>query len=133
MTKDKGGRPTKLNKDTVKKLEQAASLDCSIGEMCFYADISRETYYNWIEQDQKLKDRLTALRNKPVLKARQEVVKGLDGDPEFSLKYLERKRRVEFATQQNIKADVTDKTKHENISEAEIDKKIDSKIKKLKR
>jgi hypothetical protein len=36
------------------------------------------------------------------LKARQEVIKGLDGDPDFSLRYLERKRKDEFAPKQQV-------------------------------
>ncbi len=97
------GRPSKIDNDTVRKLELTASLDCTISEMCFYADISRDTYYNWMKKDKELSDRLTALRNKPILKARQEVIKGLDGNPEFALKYLERKLPDEFGIRQKIK------------------------------
>lgn len=95
--KKKNGRPFKLNQDIVNKLEQSASLDCSISEMCFYADISRETYYNWSKTNKKLIDRLESLRNKPILAARQSVVNGLKDNPEFALKYLERKLPDEFA------------------------------------
>ena len=82
---------------TLKKLEEAFSIDSTVEEACFYADISHQTYYNWVESFPKLKERFDSLRNKPVLKARQEVVKGLDGNPEFSLKYLERKKKQEFS------------------------------------
>ena len=37
------------------------------------------------------------LKHQPVLKARTELVKGLEGNPLLSLRYLERKRRDEFS------------------------------------
>ena len=100
--KRKVGRPSKIDNDTVRKLELTASLDCTVTEMCFYADISRDTYYIWMKKDKQLSDRLTALRNKPILKARQEVIKGLDSNPEFALKYLERKLPEEFGIRRKI-------------------------------
>jgi len=104
--KSKGGRPTKLNKIIVSKLEQAALLDCTVSEMCFAAGISRDTFYKWIKKDKELSDKLEAFRNKPILKARREVIKGLAGNPAFSLKYLERKKPGEFGSKYtlNIKA-----------------------------
>lgn len=101
-TETKAGRPTKINQETVRKLEMTASLDCTISEMCFYADISRDTYYRWMKENKELSDRLTALRNRPILKARQEVINGLEGNPEFALKYLERKLPDEFGTKQKL-------------------------------
>lgn len=98
----KAGRPTKINQETVRKLEMTASLDCTVSEMCFYADISRDTYYRWMKENKELSDRLTGLRNRPILKARQEVIKGLEGNPEFALKYLERKLPGEFGIRQKI-------------------------------
>jgi len=45
---------------------------------------------------------MEALKLKPVFKARQEVVKGLEGNPEFSLKFLEKKLRKEFGQYQTV-------------------------------
>ncbi len=36
------------------------------------------------------------LRQNPVLKARMEVVRGIETSPQFAMKYLERKRSQEF-------------------------------------
>lgn len=91
--KNKGGRPSKITPQMVQKLEEAFALDCTINEACFYAGIAKQTYYNWTEADPELLDRLTALRNKPVLIARQSVVTGMQRDPALALKYLERKRK----------------------------------------
>lgn len=110
MEKNKGGRPTKkqllskhiseamtkLTPEMIQKLEQAFALDCSIGEICYYCDISNTTYYNWRDKNPELFNKLARLRERPVLKARQEVVKGIENDKEFALKYLNKKKKEEF-------------------------------------
>jgi len=103
MAVNKDGKYTKLTDDTIKRLEEVFSLDASIAEACFYANISTQTYYNWIKDEPAMKERFDALREKPVLKARQTVVKSLD-DPDNAFKYLERKRKKEFSlrTEQDI-------------------------------
>lgn len=93
---------SKLTPEVVKKLEEAFAIDCSIPEACFYANISKQTYYNWIKMYPELKEKFDRLRNRPILLARQEVVKGLRDNPEFSLKYLERKRKQEFGLRQDV-------------------------------
>ena len=100
--KSLGGRPTKLNKDVVKKLEEAFSIDATVEEACFYADISRETFYNWMKADKKLFDRLEALRARPVLTARQTVIRAIKDNPDIAMKYLERKKKAEFSPRQEI-------------------------------
>lgn len=98
----KGGRPSEMSEEKVKKLEEAFALDCSVWEACFYADITKTTYYNRLEKNPQLVDRFNALREKPVLMARQSVVKSLKENPEMALKYLERKRKKEFSLRTEI-------------------------------
>lgn len=85
----------KLDKDTVKKLEEVFAIDGSVEEACYYANISRQTYYNWIKGDKELKEKFDRLRQRPVLKARQTVVKSLD-DSNNAFRYLEKKKKIEF-------------------------------------
>lgn len=87
---------SKMKPETVNKLKEAFAIDASVEEACYYAEISKQTYYNWIEKNPDLLDEFQALREKPVLKARQEVVKGLDNDKNFSFSYLRSKRPHEF-------------------------------------
>ena len=94
---NKVGRPSKLIPECVMKLEEIFALDGTVEEACFFADISRNTFYEWMKEHPELSDRFEALRNNPVLLARRSVIEGL-GDPELALKYLERKRRNEFST-----------------------------------
>lgn len=92
------GRPTKMTPETVKKLEEAFAIGASDGEACFYADISKETLYTYQDKTPGFLDRKNALKERPVLLARQTVVKALESDSILALKYLERKRKAEFST-----------------------------------
>lgn len=94
---NKVGRPSKMTPECVMKLEEIFALDGTVEEACFFADISRNTFYEWMKEHPELNDRFEALRNNPVLLARRSVIDGLT-DPELALKYLERKRRNEFST-----------------------------------
>lgn len=101
MTKNKGGRPTKMSKETIAKLEEVFSLGGSDSEACFYANISKQTLYNYQEKNPEFVDRKEALKEKPILKARQTVVKALD-DPKDAQWFLERKRKEEFSLRQEV-------------------------------
>ena len=96
------GRPTVMTDITLKKLEDAAALDASVEEMCFYADITPKTYYNYCDNNPEFLQRIQALRQKPILKARQAVVGGLESSPTFSFQYLKAKRPTEFAERQIV-------------------------------
>lgn len=90
-----GGRPSLLTPDTVRKLEEVFAIDGTVEEACFYAEISRDTYYRWIKENPALSDRFEALRQKPVLKARETIIKDLK-NPAGAQWYLSRKRKSEF-------------------------------------
>jgi hypothetical protein len=96
------GRPTKMTPETVKKLEEAFAIGASDGEACFYADISRETLNNYQNANPQFLDRKNALKERPVLLARQTVIKAIETDHDLAFKFLERKRRKEFATRQEL-------------------------------
>lgn len=89
-------RPTKLDSLTIKKLEEAFVLGASINEACFNANISKQTYYNWREENPELFDRFEQLRLAPILKARKCVVNALEKNPTLAMRYLERKLKSEF-------------------------------------
>ncbi len=91
----------KLTEDTIRKLEEAFAIDASVKEACYYADISTDTYYRWIKEYPELSYKLERLREKPVLKARQTVVRSLD-NPDYAFKYLERKKKDEFSPRQEL-------------------------------
>jgi hypothetical protein len=90
------GRPTIFTEVILQKLEGAFLLDCTDEEACFVANISPSSLYNYQKENEEFLERKKALKQNPIIKARQEVIKGMDGNPELALKYLERKRRDEF-------------------------------------
>lgn len=101
----KVGRPIFDGKDVnivIQKLEQVWSIGGTDKEACLYADISPAALSNYLKNHPVISERKTALLESPKLKARQEVIKGLSNNPEFALKYLERKASNEFAIKNKV-------------------------------
>lgn len=96
------GRPSKMSETTLQKLKDAFSMDCTIAEACYYAEISEATYYNWSSANPKLHDEMQRHRNNPILSSRQTIMKAIESDPVFAWKYLEKKRKSEFGQQIDI-------------------------------
>lgn len=92
----KGQIKQKLTEETVRKLEEAFAIDASVEEACYYADISRQCYYTWTKEFPELYDRFTRLRNRPVLLARQTVVKRIPESYANAIDFLKRKKKLEF-------------------------------------
>lgn len=92
----------KMTPLVVGKLEEVFSLDGTVEEACFYAGIHRSTYYEWIKIYPDLADRFEALRNKPVLAARQRAVLGVTESYYNAMDYLSRKRKGEFSNQKDV-------------------------------
>ena len=103
MKKSNAGRPTIMTPDVVGKLEQAFSLGCSDTEACLYADISRDTLYEYIKKHPEFADRKALLKDKLLLKARTVVAEALNNKDKDTAKwYLERKSKSEFGTRTEI-------------------------------
>jgi hypothetical protein len=91
------GRPSEKTPDIIRKIEEAAALGASYKEIAFYAEIHLSTLYRWMEDDPHLRERIEELHERPILKARQTIVKSLE-DPNHARWYLEKKRKTEFGT-----------------------------------
>jgi hypothetical protein len=89
------GRPTEKTEEVIRKIEEAAAMDCSVEEMASFAGIHRATLYRWIDEDEELKDRISELKLKPFLKARQTIIKSLE-NPQHAFEYMKRKNKKEF-------------------------------------
>jgi hypothetical protein len=92
------GRPTKMTPETIKKLEEAWAFGCSDLEACFYADITSQTLTTYQNANPEFLDRKERLKQRPVLIARQTVVRDISHNSDLALKFLERKRKKEFST-----------------------------------
>jgi hypothetical protein len=95
----KVGRPTVMTDEVVSKLEQAWSMGCSDLEACLFADISKQTLYDYQAKYPEFVDRKERLKESLVLKARTVIANSLNNKDENTAKwYLERKKKDEFST-----------------------------------
>jgi hypothetical protein len=84
------------------KLIEAFAFGCTDDEACYYADITPDQLYYFQEKNSKFASRKRLLKQRPILLARKAVVEGVaSGDKDFSLKFLERVKKDEFALTQN--------------------------------
>lgn len=118
--KDKktAGRPTVMTPEVVNKLEQAFSMGCSDLEACLFADISKQTLYDYQAKHPEFTDRKAMLKETLILKARSVIATSLNNKDENTAKwYLERKRKDEFSLK--VENDVTLSMTDEDINEVE--------------
>jgi hypothetical protein len=87
---------SKLTPETIKKLEEVFSMDGSVPEACYYANISEPTYYAWIKENPALEEQFKRLKQRPILKARQIVMQRMSDSYQNAMDYLKRKKRLEF-------------------------------------
>lgn len=99
------GRPTVMTPEILNKLEEVFALGGTDKEACFYAGISHQALYNYQHDHPEFIERKEALKERPILKARQTIVKGLD-DADNAKWYLERKAKKEFAQKTETEANV---------------------------
>lgn len=103
--KDKktAGRPTVMTPDVVNKLEQAFSMGCSDLEACLFANISKQSLYDYQAKHPEFADRKAMLKETLILKARSVIATSLNNKDENTAKwYLERKKKNEFGTRTEI-------------------------------
>ena len=104
---NKGGRPTVMTPETLKKLEYGFLKGMNDLECCLYADISRQALYDYCNKNPEFTDRKEALKKRPAIAAKLNITEAIEsGDVELSKWYLERRSKDEFSTKQEITADV---------------------------
>lgn len=96
-----GGRPTVMTPEVLAKLEEVFAIGGTDLEAIFYADISKDALYDYQKLHPEFTDRKEKLKERPILKARQTIVKGLD-DADNAKWYLERKVKNEFSSRQEM-------------------------------
>ena len=90
-------RPTIMTPEVIAKLEEAFAWGCTDSEACLWAEIAMPTLYKYQEKHPEFVDRKNALKDNPILLARQSVLKGIKRDPKLALSFLERKKKDEFS------------------------------------
>ena len=121
--KNPEGRKTVFTPEVLHKLEEAFAIGASDIEAIFYANVSRAAFYHYQAEHPEFLTRKEELKERPVLKARQVIVKNLD-QPEHAKWYLERKKKDEFAQ----RSEFTGKGGERLIPDAVIKEKADQAI-----
>ena len=96
-----------MTAEVVSKLEYGFMRGLNVTECCHYADISRPTFYEYLEKNPEFSNRIEELKSHPATRAKLNVVEAIEnGDTDLSKWWLERRNRDEFSTKQEIAADV---------------------------
>ena len=80
------GSPTVMTPEKIAKLEQAFAYGCTDAEACLFADISKQSLYDYQKKVPEFVDRKEQLKNKPFLIARKSIIEGMHQDPDLALR-----------------------------------------------
>lgn len=106
--KNKRGRKWfdgKSEKDVIALLKQVWAYGGTDAEAASLAEVSKDSVSRYLQVHEDVKELRDRLKERPILKARQTVVSSLD-DPYVAFKYLERKRKEEFAERHELGGEV---------------------------
>lgn len=99
----KEGRPTIITDEVVAKLELAFKEGANISEACLVSGISRNAYYDRINVDQKFSNKMSIAQDYVTVVAQKNISSRIvRGDPEASKWWLERKKKQEFSTRNEL-------------------------------
>lgn len=93
---------TKLTPKRKSRLRELAEIDASLPEMAYVVGVSKQTIYNWKENDKEFFDELDRLRAKPLLKVRETIVEKATESYANAMDYAKRKARTEFGDNSNV-------------------------------
>ena len=100
VRKPVGGRPTKYAPEVITKLKAAFANSFTVEQACYYAEITKDTYYNWIKRNPQFSDEMDRASHQPMMKAKQVVVGSINsGDVESAKWWLKNKAPDEFGGQ----------------------------------
>lgn len=105
------GRPNAITEEVLAILREAFLLGCDDVEACALAGISPATLYNHQKNNTEFLEWKTALKQNPFLLARRTIVENLRRDPDFAMKYMERKKFKEFGPKAHLYVSPEDEDK----------------------
>lgn len=101
MTENKVGRPAKIDKGILGKLESAFKMGATDREACSYVNINPDTLYEYQKKHPEFTEQKEAWKQNPILKAKNTIYKNLN-DARIAQWYLERKCKDEFQPQNKV-------------------------------
>lgn len=121
------GRPTVMTPEVVNKLEQGFTMGFTDEEACLYANISKQTLYDYCKRVEGYTDRKEELKNHPKLLAKVNLYNALKDNKkiEDSKWYLERrdkdfKQKTDITSNDNELQPVLVKFISDNTDEGNI-------------
>ena len=100
---EKTGRPTVMTPETIKKIKEGFSQGFSVENTCIWADISRQSYFDYCKKFPEFSDQCKTLQKKPLIKSILVINKALnEGDVSTAKWYAERKAKDEFSLRNEI-------------------------------
>lgn len=110
--KHPGGRPTVMTEKTLNKLETGFMMGFNVLECCLYADISTQTYYDYINKHEEFSDKIKLLKQNVSMQAKANIAMSIaEGNKEDSKWHLERRNRQEYSLKSE--SDTNNETKIE--------------------
>jgi hypothetical protein len=94
----------KTEESIIAKCKEVWAIDGTDAEAAFYAEVSKYSISRYLEAHPDVNEIRNRLKEKPILKARQAVVKGLDNYAN-AMDYLKRKRKKEFGDKVELSGD----------------------------
>lgn len=88
------GRPSVMTDETVSRLEVAFASGASDKEACYYAQISKSALYNYQKNNPEWKERKERLKQRPVLRARRNIINAIDEERAQKVKKVTEDGRV---------------------------------------
>lgn len=94
------GRPTVIDDDAVRKLEEAFFIDCTVKEACSRANIGKTAYYDRLEKDQDFAEKMEAAKDWAITSARARLFEEATkegGDWRAALEIVKRRDKKRYS------------------------------------
>lgn len=123
------GRPTAMDEETIRKLEDGFLKGFTDREACLYANIAPSTLYKYCEEYPDFSERKELLKEQVKMRAKENIAKAItEGDKSLSQWYTER-RDPDF----NPKQQIDHTTKGEKLENSTVILALAEKLNELHR
>lgn len=120
-TKNPVGRPRAITPEIIEKLKDAFKLGCTNEEACYYAEIGKSTFYDFIKEYPEISEEFNECKHYEKIKARMVIHNALEHNDKDTAKwYLERKAKDEFSTKVEMKHSGEINNPYANLSTEEL-------------
>ncbi len=112
--------PSIMTPAVLNSLELAFMMDFNVSQACLHADISRDTYYSYIQRNGDVADKFARMRHYPINKAKAVILNSLEkGDVSTAKWLLERRERDTYGNAPTVAVNIVN-----NLSDVQLDNKI---------